>query len=99
MSKDYYETLGVPRTASQDEIRKAFRKLAGENHPDRGGNAERFKEINHAHQVRSYPVGHRCNLHVMRDSSGVELKRSGVGKEGGKGFGSLCGGSRDPVTV
>lgn len=53
MSKDYYETLGVPRTASQDEIRKAFRKLAGENHPDKGGNAERFKEINHAHQVLS----------------------------------------------
>lgn len=56
MSKDYYETLGVPRTASQDEIRKAFRKLAGENHPDKGGDAERFKEINHAHQVLSDEV-------------------------------------------
>lgn len=53
MSRDYYETLGVPRTASQDEIRKAFRKLAGENHPDKGGNAEKFKEINQAHQVLS----------------------------------------------
>jgi molecular chaperone DnaJ len=53
LRKDYYETLGLPRTASQDDIRKAFRKLAGENHPDKGGDAEKFKEINHAHQVLS----------------------------------------------
>ncbi len=53
MAKDYYETLGVPREASQDDIRRAFRKLAAENHPDKGGSAERFKEVNHAYQVLS----------------------------------------------
>jgi len=52
--RDYYATLGVPRTASQAEIKKAFRKLAREHHPDvnKGAAAERrFKEINEANAV------------------------------------------------
>lgn len=54
MPKDYYEILGVPRNASQDEIKRAFRKKAHEYHPDKGGgNAEKFKEINQAYQVLS----------------------------------------------
>jgi molecular chaperone DnaJ len=52
MSKDYYKTLGVDKNASQDEIKKAFRKLAHEHHPDKkGGDAEKFKEINEAYQI------------------------------------------------
>jgi molecular chaperone DnaJ len=55
--KDYYRILGVPETAAVDEIKKAFRRLAKQHHPDRNPNnpqaAERFKEINEAHDVLS----------------------------------------------
>jgi molecular chaperone DnaJ len=51
MSKDYYQILGVDKNASQEEIKKAFRKLAHEHHPDKkSGNADKFKEINEAYQ-------------------------------------------------
>ena len=54
MSKDYYKTLGIEKGASQDEIKKAFRKLAHQYHPDKaGGNAEKFKEVNEAYSVLS----------------------------------------------
>lgn len=56
--KDYYAILGVPRNASEEEIRRAFRRLALEWHPDRNKSpeaAERFKEINEAYQVLSDP--------------------------------------------
>ncbi len=53
--KDYYKVLGVPRTATQKDIRAAFRKLAAANHPDRNPDdpkaEERFKEINEAYTV------------------------------------------------
>ncbi|HVU06206.1 MAG TPA: molecular chaperone DnaJ [Candidatus Paceibacterota bacterium] len=52
MSKDYYKILGVDKGASQDDIKKAFRKLAHEHHPDKKtGNADRFKEANEAYSV------------------------------------------------
>src|SRR5680860_132782 len=51
MSKDYYEILGVSKSASPDEIKAAFRKKAHEHHPDKGGNEEKFKEYNEAYQV------------------------------------------------
>ena len=54
-AKDYYEILGVPRGASEDDIKKAFRKLARKHHPDAGGSEERFKEINEAYEVLSDP--------------------------------------------
>lgn len=51
MSKDFYKVLGVEKNASQDEIKRGFRKLAHEHHPDKGGKEEKFKEINEAYQV------------------------------------------------
>ena len=56
IKQDYYEALGVPRNASDEEIKRAFRKLAKMYHPDRNrepGAEEKFKEINEAHQVLS----------------------------------------------
>src|SRR6266542_3277417 len=55
--KDYYKTLGVGRSASDEEIRKAFRKLARQYHPDvakdKKAAEEKFKEINEAYEVLS----------------------------------------------
>ena len=56
VKKDYYELLGVPRDASPEEIKRAFRKLAFQCHPDHNNekdSAERFKEINEAYEVLS----------------------------------------------
>jgi molecular chaperone DnaJ len=56
VKRDYYEVLGVSRDASTEEIRKAFRKLAFQYHPDRnrdGDAAEKFKEVNEAYEVLS----------------------------------------------
>lgn len=53
MAKDYYDILGVSRSASAEEIKRAYRKLAHEHHPDKGGDHAKFKEINEAHQVLS----------------------------------------------
>lgn len=50
---DYYKTLGVSRNATDDEIKKAYRKLARKYHPDAGGDEEKFKEINEAYEVLS----------------------------------------------
>jgi len=51
--KSYYDVLGVPKTATTDEIKKAFRKLARKHHPDAGGDEAKFKEINEAYEVLS----------------------------------------------
>ena len=54
MSKDYYSVLGVEKNASKDEIKKAFRKLAHQYHPDKkGGNEGKFKEVNEAYNILS----------------------------------------------
>ncbi|MGF1485432.1 MAG: DnaJ C-terminal domain-containing protein [Opitutales bacterium] len=62
--KDYYKTLGVAREASEAEIKKAFRKLARQHHPDHAGRdntaaEEKFKEINEAYEVLSDPEKRR----------------------------------------
>jgi DnaJ-class molecular chaperone len=56
MSKrDYYDVLGVAKDASEDDIKKAYRKLAMEHHPDRGGDEELFKEAKEAYETLSDP--------------------------------------------
>lgn len=52
---NYYETLGVHRQASEKELKSAFRKLAAKHHPDAGGDAEKFKEINEAYNTLKDP--------------------------------------------
>ena len=83
--RDYYEVLGVGRGASDAEIKKAFRKLAQQWHPDvntEPGSDERFREINEAYQVLSDPQRRRAY-----DMFG----RAGVGTGGAEGFGPFGG--------
>ena len=56
---DYYKTLGVPKNATQDDIKRAYRKLAKEHHPDRGGNQKLFQQINEAHDTLKDPEKRR----------------------------------------
>ncbi|MFH0987595.1 MAG: DnaJ domain-containing protein, partial [Patescibacteria group bacterium] len=51
MAKDYYKVLGVSKDASPEEIKRAFFTLAQKYHPDKGGDSEKFKEINEAYQI------------------------------------------------
>lgn len=81
--KDYYKTLGVSKNASQDEIKKAFRKLALEHHPDKtGGKDEKFKEVNEAYSVLS-----DAKKRQHYDTFGSEGSQHGHG--GGQGFGGF----------
>jgi DnaJ family protein A protein 2 len=54
-----YDVLGVPKDATEDDIKKAYRKLAKTEHPDKGGNENRFKEINEAYETLSDPQKRR----------------------------------------
>lgn len=87
MAKDYYKVLGVNRTASQEEIKKAFRKLAHEYHPDKqGGNEAKFKEVNEAYRVLS-------DEKKRREYDTYGQTWNGAGREGGgfEGFGGWGG--------
>ena len=68
---DYYETLGIDRNASDDEIKKAYRKLSRKYHPDIAGPEfeDKFKEVNNAYDVLSNPrslVPHSVAAHRAR---------------------------------
>src|ERR1700761_6786953 len=86
MSRDYYEALGVARSADTAESKAAFRKLAMEHHPDRNGGCEqasaRFKELNEAYSVLSDPD--KRAAYDRFGHAGV----NGQGGFGGGGFGA-----------
>src|SRR5947208_15764223 len=99
--KDYYKTLGVPREASQDEIRKAFRKLAREYHPDVAKDKkkaeEKFKEINEAYEVLGDPAKRKKYDELGANWSSGSDFRPPPGWEsfaGGRGFGGAGGGGQ-----
>lgn len=85
--QDYYKTLGVGRTASQAEIKKAFRKLARESHPDKHpgdpGAERRFKEINEANAVLSDPAKRKKYDQFGRDWEAYERAGAAAGARGG----------------
>jgi len=69
MSKrDYYDVLGIQKNASADEIKKSYRKLAKEHHPDRGGDEQKFKEISEAYETLS-DSGKKANYDKFGHSS------------------------------
>ena len=84
-TRDYYDILGVPKGASDDELKRAFRKLAQQWHPDVNATPEadeKFKEINEAYQVLSDP---------QRRQAYDTFGRAGVGGAGPEGFGPFGG--------
>lgn len=86
-NNDYYNILGVDKNASDDEIKKAYRKLAHKYHPDKsGGDAEKFKEINAAYQVLSDKTKRQ-----QYDQFGQTFDQRGGGQPGGgfSGFGGF----------
>lgn len=99
MSKDYYNILGVSKNASQDEIKAAFRKKAHEFHPDKGGDAEKFKEINEANQVLGNPEKRqqydRFGSDFQNGQAGGGFNGGGFGGFGGQGFGGQGFGNMD----
>lgn len=85
--RDYYDILGVPKNASDDDLKKAFRKLAFQYHPDRNkesGAEEKFKEINEAYQVLSDPE--KRSQYDRFGHAGLSGSASG-----GDGFGGFSG--------
>lgn len=88
-SKDYYKILGVPENASADQIKKDYRKLAIQFHPDKNkGNKqaeERFKEISEAYYVLSDPK-RRAEFDQFRKFGGVDPRGGGGGFHGAEGF-------------
>lgn len=98
--KDYYSVLGVPRSASEDDIKKAFRKLARQYHPDavkdkdKAAAEEKFKEINEAYDVLSNPEKRKRYDELGADwehGGGFQPPPGGAGYARGGGVGGAPG--------
>jgi len=100
MSKrDFYEILGVNRDASEDEIKKAYRKLAMKHHPDRNpdnpGAEEKFKEGKEAYEILS--DSQKRAAYDQYGHAGIDQQAGGFGGGGGGGFGDAFGGIFDEI--
>lgn len=80
---ELYDILGVSKNASNDEIKKAYRKLALKEHPDKGGDPEKFKKIQSAYEVLSDP-----DKRKIYDQHGLQGLEEGGGGGGGGPFGN-----------
>lgn len=94
MAKNYYDILGVNKSANQEEIKKSFRKLAHEYHPDKKtGNVDKFKEINEAYQVLGNEEKRQQYDQYGQTFSGAGSgSTGGYGRSGGNPFGQGFGG-------
>ena len=90
-AKDFYQVLGVPDSASQDEIKKVYRRLAKQYHPDANPNnasaAERFKEISEAHSTLSDPEKRKQYDQMRRYGAFDGMPRRPAGAGAGRGGG------------
>src|ERR1700722_5497240 len=93
MPKDYYKILGITKAATEDEVKRAYRKLAHQYHPDKaGGDDKKFKEINEAYQVLS-DKNKRAQYDRFGTADGAAGFGGGAGPAGAQwgGFGGAEG--------
>ena len=91
-NETYYKLLGVEKTATYDEIRKAFRKLALKNHPDRGGDKDKFQELQGAYEVLSDKE--KRDIYDQHGEEGLKDGGRGAGPDLAEMFGFGGGGRR-----
>lgn len=82
MTYSFYECLNIPQNATTDDVKKAYRRLAIQHHPDKGGDVEMFKKISHAYEILSSPE--KRNLYDRVGDEG--FNESNIGAQANSGF-------------
>lgn len=93
MNSEYYDILEIKRDSNQESIKKAYRKMAMKNHPDKGGDEQTFKSINEAYSVLSDPE--KKNVYDRFGKDGLE-QRGGGGVDPNDIFNSMFAGQGHP---